>query len=45
MDMAELWCLCEEPKALRRHGDLSEPEVAELYELYHSQPNASTRAA
>ena len=45
MSMPELWCLCEQPTSERRYGDLSESEVEDLYDLYHSQPNVSRRAA
>ena len=39
--MAEIWCLCEAPKHEKRYGQLTESEVAELYDLLHSQPGMS----
>ena len=39
MSMPEIWCLCEEPKSQKRYGQLTESEVAELYDLLHSQPD------
>ena len=37
--MAEIWCLCEAPKHEKRYGQLTESEVAELYDLLQSQPD------
>ena len=38
MSMAEIYCLCEGPGSEKQYGQLTESEVADLYDLLHSQP-------
>lgn len=42
MSMAEIYCLCEVPGSETRYGQLTEGEVAELYDLLQSQPGMQT---
>ena len=45
MSMPEIWVLCDQPRAERRYGKLTESEVAELYDLLKASQRRAGGAA
>lgn len=43
--MPEIWVLCDQPRAEKRYGKLTESEAAELYDLLKASQRRAEGAA
>ena len=45
MSMPEIWVLCDQPRAEKRYGKLTEGEAADLYDLLKASQRRAEGAA